>query len=55
MDVSKNEEKQNTVFLNSLKPEESASRLGEKQILTKLTKNKVGFQETAISENGVLV
>ena len=37
--------KNNTVFLNFLKPQKSASRLGEKQILTNLSKKKVSFPE----------
>ena len=45
MDISKNEEEKNTVFLNLLKPQKSASRLGEKQVLTKLSNKKVSFSE----------
>ena len=45
MNISKNEEEKNTVFLNLLKPQKSASRLGENLILTNLSKKKVSFPE----------
>ena len=48
-------QEKNTVLLNLLKPQKSASRLGEKQILTNLGKKKVNFPKTAISGNGALV
>ena len=38
-------ENNNTVFLNLLRPLKSAFRVGEKQILTKLSKKKVNFSE----------
>ena len=38
-------EKKDTVLLNLLRPLKSASRAGEKQILTKLSKKKVSFPE----------
>ena len=45
IDISKNERKKIRVFLHLLRPEKSASRLGEKQILTNLGKKKVSFPE----------
>ena len=45
MDISKNEEEKHTLFLNFMKPQKSASRAGEKQILTKLSNEKVSFPE----------
>ena len=45
MDISKIEEEKNIVFLDLLRPQKSASRLGEKQILTNLSKKKVSFPE----------
>ena len=45
MNISKNEEEKNIVFLNLLKPQKSACRLGGKQILTNLSKKKVSFPE----------
>ena len=37
--------KKKTVFLNLLKPQKSASGLGDKQILRNLSKKKVSFPE----------
>ena len=45
MNISKNEEEKNKLFLNLLKPRKSASRVGEKQILTELSKKQVSFFE----------
>ena len=45
MNISKNEQEKNTVFLNLLRPQKSASRVGEKQISTKFSKKKVSFPE----------
>ena len=45
MNISKNEEEKNTFILNLLRPPKSASRLGEKQILTNSGKKKVSFPE----------
>ena len=45
MSILKNEVKTIKVFLHLLRPEKSASRLGEKQILTNLSKKKVSFPE----------
>ena len=45
MDISKNEQEKNTVFLNLLRPQKSASRVGEKQISTKVSKKKLSFCE----------
>ena len=45
MDILKNEGKKNTVFLHLLRPQKSASRVGEKQISTKVSKKKLSFCE----------
>ena len=45
MNISKNEEEKNLLFLNLLKPRKLASRVGEKQILTELRKKQVSFSE----------
>ena len=45
MNISKIEEQKNIVFLDLLRPQKSVSRVGEKQILTNLSKIKVSFPE----------
>ena len=45
MNILKNAAKKNTDFFNLPRPEKSASRVGEKQILRKLSERKQSFSE----------